>query len=85
MLICSNCVHCDVCDTNCKEIAQFFGVCTDFLNDSIVVEIVECEKCKYYHQGVITRCTNPKGLKAPSNDAYCSYGELRGEDDETTV
>ena len=44
-----------------------------------VVEVVNCENCQYYHQGVITRCTNPNGLKSPSDDAYCSYGKRNEE------
>lgn len=42
-----------------------------------VAEVVRCGNCKYYHQGVVTRCTNPKGLKAPSDYGYCSYGKRK--------
>lgn len=44
-----------------------------------VVEVTKCRECQYYHQGVITRCTNPNGLKSPSDDAYCSYGKRNEE------
>lgn len=43
-----------------------------------VVEVVRCDKCWYYIEGIMGhRCTNPNGLRAPNCDTYCPYGERK--------
>jgi ribosomal protein L32 len=43
------------------------------------VEVVRCKDCGHYETGrrLMPYCKCPKGLKEPSDNRFCSYGERR--------
>jgi hypothetical protein len=50
----------------------------DYANNSTV--ITRCSKCKYLREcRVVLKCGHPNGLKQPTYDSYCSYGEQKEE------
>jgi hypothetical protein len=41
----------------------------------------KCCKCKYLREcRVVLKCGHPYGLKQPTYDSYCSYGEQKEEE-----
>lgn len=44
-------------------------------------EVIHCKNCHYYYKGILTRCTNPNGLKTPDDSTWCSYGERKQTND----
>jgi hypothetical protein len=42
--------------------------------------VVRCANCQFIRQcRVVLRCGHPNGLKQPTYDSYCSYGEQKEE------
>ena len=59
------------------ELADPTEVVADYLLDNDVVPVVRCKDCTHYETGrrLMPYCKCPKGLKEPSDDRFCSYGE----------
>jgi hypothetical protein len=45
-----------------------------------ITTVVPCDECRYLKEcRAVLKCEHPYGLKSPSYDSYCSYGEQKEE------
>lgn len=76
-------IHCDIkitgrenAETVCKTIESFTDGIKS-LEPADVVQVVRCKDCLFFTTG--KSCCRPEGLIKAREDAFCSYGERREE------
>lgn len=79
---------CPLCGYETNNPNRFHGKCpicgfmdVKDIRSADMVEVVRCKDCEHYDtdRKLMPYCKCPKGLREPSDDRFCSFGERRTE------